>query len=72
MSERNCIPGVELKPCPFCDGKAVLKAVRHVPNGYEYTPMCTVKSCAGRLAKKWLHKQDAIEAWNRRGTNAEH
>lgn len=66
MNERNCIPGVPLKPCPFCGGEAVLKAVRHVPHGYEYTPTCTVKSCAGRLAKKWLRKDDAIQAWNRR------
>lgn len=66
MNRLDYIPGVELQPCPFCGGEAVLKAVRHVPNGYEYTPMCQVTGCAGRLAKKWLHKQDAIQAWNRR------
>lgn len=65
----NCIPGVPLKPCPFCGSEAVMKAARHVPHGYEYTPTCTVKSCAGRIAKKWLRKKDAIEAWNRRADN---
>lgn len=65
----NYIRTISLKPCPFCGGEALMKAVRHVPSGYEYTPMCTVKSCAGRLAKKWLHKEDAIQAWNRRPTD---
>lgn len=69
MNLMNCIPNVPLKPCPFCGGEAVMKAVRHVPHGYEYTPMCQVKSCAGRIAKKWLRKQDAIQAWNRRAGN---
>ena len=69
MNLMDFIPDVPLKPCPFCGGEAALKAVRHVPSGYEYTPTCTVKSCAGRIAKKWLRKQDAIEAWNRRADN---
>lgn len=69
MNYMNCIPGVKLKPCTFCGGEAVLKAAKHAPKGYEYTPMCTKTSCAGRILKKWLHKQDAIEAWNRRAGN---
>lgn len=55
-----------LKPCPFCGGEAVLKELHHVPNGYDYTPTCLNPSCAGRITKKWINKEDAIKAWNRR------
>lgn len=57
---------IELKPCPFCGSKAIMKAMIHIPQGYEYTPTCTAKSCAGRISKKWLNAEDAARAWNRR------
>lgn len=56
----------ELKPCPFCGGRAIMKIQKHIPNGYDYTPTCQDPSCAGRLTKKWINEADAIEAWNRR------
>ena len=56
----------DLKLCPFCGGEAVLKEQHHVPNGYDYTPTCLNSSCSGRITKKWINKEDAIKAWNRR------
>lgn len=55
-----------LIPCPFCGSPAELRETHRVPTGYNYTPRCTVTSCAGRLAKLWMNKEDAIKAWNRR------
>lgn len=56
----------ELKPCPFCGGRAIMKIQKHIPNGYDYTPTCQDPSCAGRLTKKWINEADAIKAWNKR------
>jgi len=56
----------ELKPCPFCGSEAELIVGRHTPTGNEYTPRCTNKSCPGRVTKKWLDRQQAVDAWNRR------
>jgi Lar family restriction alleviation protein len=56
----------DLKPCPFCGGKAIMKVQKHIPNGYDYTPTCQDPSCAGRLTKKWTNEAIAIEAWNQR------
>ena len=55
-----------LIPCPFCGRPAALRETHRVPIGYNYTPRCTVTSCAGRLSKLWMNKEDAIVAWNRR------
>jgi len=55
-----------LKPCPFCGREALMKVYNHVPTGYDYTPTCTDKSCAGRLSKRWSDINLAINAWNRR------
>ncbi len=57
---------MELKPCPFCGGYAEMKVEKHTPSGYDYIPRCSNPSCAGRLTKKWLNKEAAIVAWNRR------
>ena len=57
---------VVLNPCPFCGGEASLKVSHHVPTGFDYTPMCNDKSCAGRLSKKWSNINTAIYAWNKR------
>lgn len=58
-----------LKSCPFCGGPSELFVQKHIPKGYDYTPRCMIKSCAGRLTKKWTNKEDAIKAWNRRDTD---
>ena len=56
----------ELKPCPFCGGRAIMKVVPHAPTGKDYTPQCADASCCGRLTKKWLCRETAVYAWNRR------
>ena len=58
-----------LIPCPFCGRPAELRETHRVPTGYNYTPRCTVTSCAGRLTKLWMNKEDAIKAWNRRAND---
>ena len=53
MEERD-----ELKPCPFCGGKAMLK-------GSEF---CWWIECSGCEfgTPAFLKKEEVIEAWNRR------
>ena len=58
-----------LRTCPFCGKNAEIITKKHTPNGYEYTPRCIDRSCAGRLTKVWLDREKAIEAWNRREDN---
>lgn len=65
----NAKPMSPLKPCPFCGSTAELRETHRGPTGYNYTPRCTVTSCAGRLAKLWMNKEEAISAWNRRANN---
>ena len=51
----------ELKPCPFCGGKATIMENNH------YTDMWTVmcKNCYSEI-DRYHTKESAIEAWNRR------
>ena len=56
----------ELKPCPFCGKKAIMKITQHIPRGFDYTPQCTDASCCGRITKKWQDREVAEYAWNRR------
>lgn len=69
----------ELKPCPFCGGKAIIKAV---DKNYGFTIWCQCKdgNCGARTAGYCPDtsnednsleniercKNKAIEAWNRR------
>lgn len=62
----------ELKPCPFCGGKAIMSVVEK-SGGYLATIYCTSDSAIGCFTKSthWgLEKKWAIEsaekAWNRR------
>ena len=53
----------ELKPCPFCDGKASLKVISDEFHQVSCdNPLCKV------LPQTWSYDTDeeAIEAWNRR------
>ena len=56
----------KLKRCPFCGKDAYMKVEHHTPSGWEYTPMCSDPSCAGRLTKKWLDGEQAAAKWNSR------
>lgn len=55
---------VELKPCPFCGGKAILKKNRY-SSGYYVT--CLSHKCSMIVATCQREtKEEAAEAWNRR------
>ena len=56
----------KLKSCPFCGGNAIMKLAKHYDGRLEYTPCCSNSSCAGRIVKKWLDHDKAVEAWNKR------
>ncbi len=56
----------ELKPCPFCGGKAELYKTLHIPKGIDYTPRCKNPSCCGRLSKKFTVRETAVAMWNTR------
>ena len=50
----------ELKPCPFCGGKATL--FKHYP---AYRPWHIVCECGGRVGF-FKTKEEAVEAWEMR------
>ena len=53
--------GTELKPCPFCGGKASIMRYHYIDNAsYCYCTACKVKM------PNSLTRKEAIEAWNRR------
>lgn len=55
----NTIP--ELKPCPFCGGKAT----KRVDRGKHRVECCNLLACSMQTA--WWHNEgSAVEAWNRR------
>ncbi len=59
----------ELKPCPFCGGKAKLYPCRK-PNGnglfrdYLYTVVCSNDNCHGKPS--YETREEAVKAWNKR------
>jgi Lar family restriction alleviation protein len=72
----------ELKPCPFCGGKAELysceaehdiydsKTLEYVETEYYTKYGCACTSCDCTIAEM-LSEQNVIEAWNRRADNAD-
>jgi Lar family restriction alleviation protein len=67
---------VELKPCPFCGGKARIFYTMDIgvptgDNGYKVSVKCdNLLRCGAKIekwaAKKEWAKESAIKAWNRR------
>ena len=58
----------ELKPCPFCGGKAVMETFT---TAFEKVPRYRVR-CAGcrvSLDWEWWSAEEAKDAWNRRTDN---
>lgn len=57
----------ELKPCPFCGGKAKSRVdYKKETETYEWIVECII--CSARTGfRKEL--EDAVEAWNRRANN---
>ena len=60
----------ELKPCPFCGGKAEL-ITRKQCLADAYSVWCTNKNCRGHTQRLVRVKHKAINDWNRRVTNGE-
>lgn len=59
---------MELKPCPFCGGKAEIRRDHELER--MYVVVCT--NCPTDVGRMWFwKKQDAINAWNRRATDGE-
>ena len=57
----------ELKPCPFCGGKAELISIKAFEwCDYEYIARCANPECDSELRAKHFERKEAIEAWNRR------
>lgn len=53
----------ELKPCPFCGGKAII-------NWLAGNTCITCTGCMGAIfPASWQTKEEAVEAWNRRWTD---
>lgn len=71
---------MKLKPCPFCGGEADLWA-KYGKNGHFAFCQCAVCSASAKTVFIGLERPDdwgdslaatrAVEAWNRRCTNAE-
>jgi Lar family restriction alleviation protein len=60
-------PMAELKPCPFCGGKAGLISIKAFEwCDYSYIARCENPNCEVSPGVKKLEKKEAIEAWNRR------
>lgn len=59
----------ELKPCPFCGSKAILRKVATGRNrsGYEYYVRCYNLNCTVYVHTFYRDTEDeAVENWNRR------
>lgn len=58
---------MELKPCPFCGGEAILRNF----DGADYKCECTNNFCQASymIGMNYDTEEDAIEAWNRRITD---
>ena len=67
---------IDLKPCPFCGrkDKLIVHEIKHELDNIEisqYTVVCDASGdntgCGGNCGYGHFTKEEAIEAWNRRG-----
>lgn len=65
---------IELLPCPFCGGKAEVRATKRlVFNGkymgtVHYVVGCIDTKCIGRIQRRYNSIEEAIDAWSTRKT----
>ena len=57
----------ELKPCPFCGGKADFEEIERCYSDISWTVMCT--QCGASIGVHSVDKIDVVETWNRRADN---
>lgn len=57
---------IDLKPCPFCGGKAKILVKHDSLLGDKYVPTCANKNCIGRVYRKYINTRKAVAEWNRR------
>lgn len=58
---------IELKPCPFCGGRAVMTEYPHLYVSSDYAVRC--KECDASIGFKFHTQKDAADVWNRRAGN---
>lgn len=56
----------ELLRCPFCGGEGTLQEYPYYGIRPAYKVSCQNQFCGVRMKTKWLTKEGAIKAWNRR------
>ena len=56
----------DLKPCPFCNGKANLRSVRVDEDSYIYQISCSNPKCFCSSALFYLTLEEAVADWNNR------
>lgn len=54
----------ELKPCPFCGGKATIIRISAVYSKDTFFATCT--DCGVEMPRVAINREQAAEAWNRR------
>ena len=57
----------ELKPCPFCGGRAKILATPSINLMPHYFATCL--SCGAEMPRVYRTKEAAAEPWNRRVSN---
>ncbi len=64
----------ELKPCPFCGGNAHIGEMKKAVGFERWSVACINRRCIAYklhnpFVAKYLSRESAIEAWNRRADN---
>lgn len=58
---------INLKPCPFCGGDAIVREFNAPDGSIMYSARCASGKCLIKPMTGWTYtKQRAIDAWNRR------
>ena len=58
---------VELKPCPFCGGEAVLEGTYITRTWQAYEIYCKNQNCLGHYINQGFNSEkEAARAWNKR------